>query len=100
MNPRRGPPAIFEGEKLKPGVYKIQNLYAETFLDIHLHSMEVCCRPAKDLEDGKGLVNPHLLPVIRTSDNHVVGDQKIGGWVCGVAGESFDVIRPIHTVVC
>ena len=88
---RRDPLAIFEGEKLKSGVYKIQNLYAETFLDIHLYSMEACCRPAKDLEDGRGLVSPHLHPVIRTSNNHAVGDRKIGGRICSVAGESFDI---------
>ena len=51
---------IFEGGKLKPGIYKIQNLYAETYLDVHQHSKEVGCRPARDLEDGRGLVSPHL----------------------------------------
>ena len=74
MNPRRDPPTIFEGERLKSGVYKIQNLYTEGFLDIHLHSMEACCRPANDLADGRGLVSPHLLSVIRISDNHAVGN--------------------------
>ena len=52
--------SIFEGGKLKPGIYKIQNLQSETYLDIHLHSKKVCCRPAQDLEDGRGLVRPHL----------------------------------------
>lgn len=52
---QRSPPTIFEGERLKSGVYKIQNLYTEGFLDVHLHSMELCCRPAKDLADGRGL---------------------------------------------
>jgi hypothetical protein len=51
-----GPSSIFQDGILKPGVYKIQNLYAETYLDVHLHSMELCCRPAKDLESGRGLV--------------------------------------------
>jgi len=49
------PPSIFGDGKLKPGVYKIQNVHTENYLDIHLNSMEVCCRPAKDLEDGRGL---------------------------------------------
>lgn len=52
---RRAPPTIFEGENLKSGVYKIQNLHTENYLDIHLHSMEVCCRPANNLADGRGL---------------------------------------------
>ncbi|KAF9781773.1 hypothetical protein BJ322DRAFT_1111696 [Thelephora terrestris] len=46
---------IFQDGKLKPGIYKIQNLYSETYLDIHRHSKQVCCRPAGDLEEGKGL---------------------------------------------
>jgi len=47
--------SIFKDGKLKPGIYKIQNLYTDTYLDIHRHSKEVCCRPAKDLEDGRDL---------------------------------------------
>ena len=59
---------IFENGKLKPGIYKIQNLYTETYLDIHQHSKEVCCRPARDLEDGRGLVSTHLTFGIRTAE--------------------------------
>lgn len=51
-----GSPSIFEDGKLKPGIYKIQNLFSETYLDIHQHSKQVCCRPAKDLQEGRGLV--------------------------------------------
>jgi len=47
--------SIFKNGKLKPGIYKIQNLFSETYLDIHQHSNKLCCRPARDLEDGKGL---------------------------------------------
>ena len=54
------PLSFFEGGKLKPGIYKIQNLYSRTYLDTHEHSREVCCRPAKDLEQGKGLVCLYL----------------------------------------
>ena len=53
---RRAP--IFENGILKSGVYKIQNLFTESYLDIHLHSMEVCCSPANDLGVGGGLVRP------------------------------------------
>ena len=61
-------PSIFEDGKLKPGTYKIQNLYVETYLDIHQHSKQACCRPARDLEDRRGLVSLHLSFVIHTSD--------------------------------
>jgi len=45
----------FHHGNLKPWVYKIQNLCSETYLDIHEHSRELCCRPFKDLEPRKGL---------------------------------------------
>ncbi|KAF9648157.1 hypothetical protein BDM02DRAFT_2342502 [Thelephora ganbajun] len=47
--------SIFKDGKLKPGIYKIQNVYTETYLDIEVHSREMCCRPAKDLGEGRGL---------------------------------------------
>lgn len=62
------PSSIFEHEKLKPGIYKIQNLDSGTYLDIHQYSKEVCCRPAQNLEDGKGLVCPSLPLAVRVSD--------------------------------
>ena len=61
--------SIFEDGKVKPGVYKIQNLYAQTYIDIHEHSREVCCRPPQGLEQGKGLVRPYLSPAIHISDD-------------------------------
>ena len=61
--------SIFEGEKPKPAIYKIQNLYSETHLDIHRHPKEVLCRPARDLEEGRGLVRPFSWSVVRESDN-------------------------------
>ena len=48
--------SIFQDGKLKQGIYKIQNLGTENYLDIHMHSMELCCRPAKDLESKRGFV--------------------------------------------
>ena len=63
------PLSIFENGRLKPGVYEIQNLYSQTYLDIHEHSRETCCRPAQDLEEGRGLVRPTLWSVIRVPDD-------------------------------
>ena len=61
--------SILERGKLKPGIYKIQNLYSQTYLDIHEHSREVCCRPAKNLGQGKGLVRLYPSSAKGTSDD-------------------------------
>ena len=63
-----GGPSIFEEGKLKPGIYKIQNIYSEAYLDIEVHSREMCCRPAKDLGEGRGLVRWYLSSVVHVSD--------------------------------
>lgn len=43
--------------KVKPGIYRIQNIAGHTYLDIREESKELCCRPITVLE-GKGLVRP------------------------------------------
>ena len=48
--------SILSGGKLKPGIYKIQNLSAQTYMDVHEHLREVCCRPATALGEGRGVV--------------------------------------------
>ena len=60
--------SIFKDGKLKPGIYKIQNLHAQTYMDIHEHSRDVCCRPATALGEGRGLVRPFQWLVVRVSD--------------------------------
>ena len=57
--------SIFTDGKLEPGIYKIQNIVSQTYVDIREHTKELCCRPATVLEDGKGLVGscPHLNPI-------------------------------------
>ena len=50
--------SIFRDGQLRPGTYKIQNLYTQTSMDILEHSKEVCCRPATALGEGRGLVRP------------------------------------------
>jgi len=81
-------PSIFKDGKLKPGIYKIQNLESETYLDIHQNSKQVCCRPAGDLEDGGGLVrlSPPLvhviehLMIIKSGRSKALGlDTRCGG---------------------
>jgi hypothetical protein len=63
------PLSIFRGGKLKPGIYKIQNLYGQTYMDIHDHSKEVCCRSATSLEEGRGLVRPLQQHLVHISDD-------------------------------
>ena len=67
-NPASSHTSIFKGGKLKPGIYKIQSLCAETYLDIQLNTKQLCCRPAQNLGEGRGLVRLHLLFVVRVSD--------------------------------
>ena len=57
------PTKIFKDGKLRPGIYKIQNLYTKGFLDAYEHSKEMCCRPVKGPEEG--LVRGYPLPVVR-----------------------------------
>jgi len=61
--------SIFNGGQLKPGIYKIQNIKTETYLDSEVDTKEVCCRPAKDIGEGKGLVSRYLSSVAHASDN-------------------------------
>ena len=48
------PVSAFEGGKIKPGIYMLQNAVGKTFADI-LDTKEMCCRPAAAIP-GKGLV--------------------------------------------
>ena len=61
--------SIFQDGKLKPGIYRIQNLYTQTFMDIHEHSRDVCCRPATLLGEGRGLVRLVRQLIIHASNN-------------------------------
>ena len=58
--------SIFENGRVRPGIYMIENLASETYLDIHRQSKQLCCRPAQDLEEGRGIVSldAHFLPAI------------------------------------
>ena len=68
-HPTRDPPSIFQDGKLKPGIYKIRNVYAETYADVEVHSRTMCCRPTRNLEEGRGLVRPFLQSTVRVSDD-------------------------------
>ena len=52
----KGSSSIFQDGKLKPGIYKIKNVFTQTFVDIEEHSRMVCSRPLQNLEEGNGLV--------------------------------------------
>jgi hypothetical protein len=70
--------SILKDGELKPGIYKIQNIYTETFLDIHVHSREVCCRPVKDLGEGRGLVSRCLSSMLHVSDGEKWEIKRFG----------------------
>ena len=60
--------SVFRNGKIRPGIYKIQNVVGKTYVDIREHTKELCGRPAAALE-GKGLVRscPHLSHTVVTS---------------------------------
>ena len=53
--------SIFENERLKPGIYKLQNIHNDAYLDIEVGTRRMRCRPARDLGEGRGLVCRHSL---------------------------------------
>jgi len=59
------PSRIFtkDGE-LKPGIYQIQSLYNQTFLDIKEHSREIYCRSVQSPREAGGLVRRYPSPII------------------------------------
>ena len=57
--------SIFENERLKPGIYKLQNIHNDAYLDIDVGTRQMRCRPARDLGEGRGLVRRHSLSVVR-----------------------------------
>ena len=61
--------SILKDGKLKPGIYKIQSVRTDTYLDAEVYKREVCCRPAKDLGEGRGLVSWYWPSAAHTSDN-------------------------------
>lgn len=45
--------SILKDGKLRPGVYKIQNIVGKTYLDTKDDLRELCCRPFTALENGR-----------------------------------------------
>lgn len=73
---------IFEDGKLKPGLYKIQNLHSKTYLDIHEHTMEVCGRPSSALEENDGIVRTNYCPTsFLTNLSVTVGNPSVRCWL-------------------
>ena len=74
--------SIFKDGKLKPGIYKIQNIVSQTYVDVREHTRELCCRPAAVLE-GNGLVSPcpHLAHIVIIM---ITFSEKFFLWVPGI----------------
>ncbi|KAF9649758.1 hypothetical protein BDM02DRAFT_3128122 [Thelephora ganbajun] len=47
--------SILQDGKIKPGIYKIQNIVSKTYADIKDHVRELCGRPSSTLEKSRGL---------------------------------------------
>ena len=58
--------SILQDGKLKPGIYKIQYLGSNSYVDTDLHSKQVCTRPT--LSEGRGLVCLYLSSAAHESD--------------------------------
>jgi hypothetical protein len=69
--------SIFEDGKLRPGIYKIQNIVGQTYVDIREHNKELCGRPATVLE-GKGLVGLSLFGSIVVA--MIISSGKFSLW--------------------
>jgi hypothetical protein len=63
VSPPDDPMSIFVDGRLKSGVYKIQNLYHQMYLEILEHSKELCCRPATALSPQDALVHLDIILV-------------------------------------
>lgn len=48
--------SIFQDGKIKPGIYKIQNIVSRTYVDTKDHLRELCGRPSSVLGSGGGQV--------------------------------------------
>ena len=77
--------SIFKDGKLKPGIYMIQNVVSQTYVDMQEHSREVCCRPDTRLE-GKGLVGSCL----HLTRNHIHGHLQ---WEILPSGPGYTIRR-------
>ena len=62
---------IFQADgKLKPGIYKIQNIVGKTYVDIKDDVRELYGKTSTALEDGRGQVSPRLgLPPTHLTTN-------------------------------
>ena len=80
--------SIFKDGKLKSGIYKIQNIVSQTYVDIREHNKELCGRPATVLE-GKGLVGscPHSTPIVLSLPS--VGNSSFWSWIYYTQGTVF-----------
>jgi hypothetical protein len=48
--------SILENGKLKPGIYQIQNLAGQTYVEMQESERQLCGRPATVLSTGDGVV--------------------------------------------
>ena len=95
LTPTNDSTSIFKDEKLRPGIYMIQNIVSQTCVDIQGYTGELCGRPAAVLE-GKGLVGPcfHWLPPSHRW-LYLVGNSPFGTRIYHTQGTVLD-----HVSLC
>ncbi|KAF9777282.1 hypothetical protein BJ322DRAFT_1188119 [Thelephora terrestris] len=75
-------PSMFEDGKLKPGIYKIQNIVGQNVRDIRDHSQELCCRPPLLLKDkgcGKSSLRVRDTPFAGSSQASLINSASLSG---------------------
>ena len=60
LTPMNDSVPILEGGRIKPGIYKIRNIFGQTYLETREHFKELHYRPTMALGDGEGLVRLHV----------------------------------------
>ena len=93
-------PSILKDGKLKPGIYKIQNINTETYVDVEVHTREVRCRPAKDLGEGRGLVSRCSPTVNHTSENLQWEIKRLGAGYTVQRVSSLISFDTVSTTTC
>ena len=77
--PARMSSSILTDGKLKPGIYRIQNLAGQTFVEMQEGPRQLCCRPEAVLSSRDGLVRSIRPLITQVSVSNVCTVRLFGG---------------------